>query len=457
MVNSFHIRRASRIWWANSLSLVLCLAASSGAVGAQERAQAHPSGQISGRTGDPPYGTVVAPEHPLVRYLLEELITQRLENAQLHADLAAAGARRAEIEKGAREKEAALAAWIAGLRDELAQSETQLALTTAAREFGARLLEEARAAEASARARRQLAELEAKLKEQDRQMAIVQSVAEGLAQRRRSAEDQLAEVSGQRDASRRAEVSLRWRLALLEDEVEQLQSHGDIAPLWLKDWVRGSVEALQDLFLETGIDVERLVARAASGPAPAQGGPLQVAGPDEIVASATLSTGNSISGNIHRLAVLQRIARTVPLASPLDQFYVTSPYGKRRDPFTNTWAYHAGLDLGAPRNSKVLATAPGRVVVAGPSGPYGQMVEIDHGLGILTRYGHLQSIHVAVGDEVEFRQELGVVGNTGRSTSRHLHYEIRIDDRVFDPAKFLNAGRLLVGVFDASRVAEAGR
>jgi murein DD-endopeptidase MepM/ murein hydrolase activator NlpD len=85
------------------------------------------------------------------------------------------------------------------------------------------------------------------------------------------------------------------------------------------------------------------------------------------------------------------------------------------------------------------------------------MVEIDHGLGILTRYGHLQSIHVAVGDEVEFRQELGVVGNTGRSTSRHLHYEIQIDGRVFDPAKFLNAGRLLVGVFDASRVAEAGR
>jgi murein DD-endopeptidase MepM/ murein hydrolase activator NlpD len=83
------------------------------------------------------------------------------------------------------------------------------------------------------------------------------------------------------------------------------------------------------------------------------------------------------------------------------------------------------------------------------------MVEIDHGLGILTRYGHLQSIDVAIGDEVEFRQELGVVGNTGRSTSRHLHYEIRIDDRAFDPARFLDAGRLLVGIFDAPRVTEA--
>jgi murein DD-endopeptidase MepM/ murein hydrolase activator NlpD len=74
----------------------------------------------------------------------------------------------------------------------------------------------------------------------------------------------------------------------------------------------------------------------------------------------------------------------------------------------------------------------------------------------VTRYGHLASMEVAVGDEVEFRQELGVVGNTGRSTSRHLHYEILIDERSFDPAGFLNAGRLLVGVFDAPRLAAAG-
>jgi murein DD-endopeptidase MepM/ murein hydrolase activator NlpD len=278
-----------------------------------------------------------------------------------------------------------------------------------------------------------------------------------LRQRLRVAEDQLAEVSAQRDASRRAEVSVRWQLVLLEDEVERQQSRGARAQLWLKDWVLGSAEALEDLLLETGVDVERMMTWAVSRPVPAQGGPLQVAAPDEIAATPMLSTGDPISGNIHRLIALQRIARTLPLAAPLDQFYVTSPHGKRRDPFTKAWAYHAGLDLGAPRSSKVLATSPGRVVVAGPSGPYGKMIEIDHGLGILTRYGHLQSIDVAVGDEVEFRQELGVVGNTGRSTSRHLHYEIQIDGRAFDPAKFLNAGRLLVGVFDAPRVAKPGK
>lgn len=318
---------------------------------------------------------------------------------------------------------------------------------------------------------RQLAGLSA---ERDRTQRLLEAMEQGAAEaesvrgtvaeeqaelraRLRAAEDQLAVVSGQRDASRHAEIRLGWQLARLEDEVARLQSYGDVAQLWLKDWVLGSVEALEDLFLETGIDVERMVARATSGPAPAQGGPLQVAGPDEVAATVASATADPISGNIHRLAALQRIARTLPLAAPLDQFFVTSPHGKRRDPFTKTWAYHAGLDLGAPRNSKALATAPGRVVVAGASGPYGKMVEIDHGLGVLTRYGHLESMYVAVGDEVNFRQELGVVGNTGRSTSRHLHYEILIDDRALDPSRFLNAGRLLVGVFDPAHLADAHR
>jgi murein DD-endopeptidase MepM/ murein hydrolase activator NlpD len=75
------------------------------------------------------------------------------------------------------------------------------------------------------------------------------------------------------------------------------------------------------------------------------------------------------------------------------------------------------------------------------------MVEIDHGMGIVTRYGHLKSVDVALGEEVQFRQEIGVIGNSGRSTALHLHYEIRIDDVAYDPARFLDAGRLLVGIF----------
>ena len=151
VVNSSLIRPGPKIWWASWLSLCIFLGTSSGGLGAQERARSHEArytvndlvltpapGEISVLTGDPPYDNLLSVGEPLVRYLLEELINQRLENAQLHTDLAVAGAQRAEIEKVAREKEAALAAWIAGLHDDLAESEAKLASATPAR--GARLL-----------------------------------------------------------------------------------------------------------------------------------------------------------------------------------------------------------------------------------------------------------------------------------------------------------------------------
>jgi murein DD-endopeptidase MepM/ murein hydrolase activator NlpD len=238
-----------------------------------------------------------------------------------------------------------------------------------------------------------------------------------LREQLQSAQAQLVQISDQRDASRRVELGLRWRLTDLNDEIEHLRSHRERAQLWLRDWLLGSVAALEDVVDETGLDVENLIARAADDLAPGQGGPLQVTAPDEVAQSAQAA----ISDDIQRLALLHRVARTLPLASPLDQFYVTSTYGKRRDPFARSWAFHSGLDLGAPRDANVLATAPGQVILAERSGPYGNMVEIDHGMGLVTRYAHLKSIGVEVGDQIGFRQTVGVIGNTGRSTSRHLH------------------------------------
>lgn len=256
----------------------------------------------------------------------------------------------------------------------------------------------------------------------------------------------------QRDAAVRVENGLRRRLARLE--AAHLLGQGRAMRLWLQDWVLGNVGALEDVVDETGIDVERLIARATRRPAPAQGGPLQVAAPDRL--DASISSNDPMSWDIQRLVILQRVARSLPLAPPLDRFRVTSPFGKRRDPFTDTWAYHSGIDFGAPRHAEVLATAPGRVILAGPLGPYGNTVEIAHGMGIVTRYGHLKSLAVEVGQSVSFRTSVGVIGTTGRSTSRHLHYEIRIDDQVLDPAKFLGAGRLMAGNVDDSG-GEAGR
>jgi murein DD-endopeptidase MepM/ murein hydrolase activator NlpD len=298
-------------------------------------------------------------------------------------------------------------------------------------------------------ARDQLDELTQSLSGVQDRMQTVAAERSALQQRLGHAEQLLAAASQQRDAERQVEVGLRWHVSRLEDEVKELRSQRETAQVWLKDWVLGSTEALEQLFGETGVDVETLLARA-DGAEMGQGGPLQVAGPGPDAPGeklAQLTPPDPMQTDLQRLAALQKLARTLPLASPLDHFYLTSGFGKRRDPFTNQLAFHAGLDFGAARGSHVLATAPGRVTHAGPSGPYGNMVEIDHGMGILTRYGHLKSVSVKEGDEVHFRQEIGVIGSTGRSTALHLHYEIRIDDVAYDPARFLHAGRFLVGIF----------
>jgi murein DD-endopeptidase MepM/ murein hydrolase activator NlpD len=133
----------------------------------------------------------------------------------------------------------------------------------------------------------------------------------------------------------------------------------------------------------------------------------------------------------------------IPLAGPITGpgVELTSDFGARVDPFTGHAAFHAGLDFGGPWGAKVHATAPGTVVHAGPDGAYGNMVEIDHGMGVRTRYGHLSAVLVRRGAHIGRGDAVGRLGSTGRSTGPHVHYEVWLDNRVRDPAKFLEAGR----------------
>jgi murein DD-endopeptidase MepM/ murein hydrolase activator NlpD len=320
---------------------------------------------------------------------------------------------------------------------------------TVERQLNSRERQLAMLAEERDRARDQLERLSQFFSGLQDQLRTVAAERSAVQERLSRAEQRLAAASEQRDAERQAEVGLRGRVARLEDEVKDLRSQHETAQVWLKNWVLNSTEALEQLFDDTGVDVEALIARADTTEM-GQGGPLEVAGPglespgDTL---AQLAPPDPMQNDLQRLAALQKLARSLPLAAPLDHFFLTSGFGKRRDPFTHQLAFHAGLDFGAARGSQVLATAPGRVTHAGPAGPYGNMVEIDHGMGIVTRYGHLKKVSVAVGDELRFRQQIGVIGTTGRSTALHLHYEIRIDDVAYDPARFLHAGRFLVGIF----------
>jgi murein DD-endopeptidase MepM/ murein hydrolase activator NlpD len=146
-------------------------------------------------------------------------------------------------------------------------------------------------------------------------------------------------------------------------------------------------------------------------------------------------------------AHLERLTRTlatVPLRKPVEgELDESSGFGVRTDPFIGKPAMHTGIDFRGDSGDPVHATAAGTVTEAGWSGGYGRMVEIDHGNGFATRYGHMSKIDVKVGQSIKIGQVIGEIGSTGRSTGPHLHYETRIDGDAVNPQKFLHAGEKL--------------
>ncbi len=121
--------------------------------------------------------------------------------------------------------------------------------------------------------------------------------------------------------------------------------------------------------------------------------------------------------------------------------WLTSAVGQRRDPITGQRDFHEGLDIAADRGSKVFATADGKVTQSSYEGAYGNLIVINHGYGLETRYGHLSAYRVHIGDQVKRGDLVGLVGSTGRSTGSHLHYEVRVNGRLLNPLQLLLNGR----------------
>jgi murein DD-endopeptidase MepM/ murein hydrolase activator NlpD len=137
---------------------------------------------------------------------------------------------------------------------------------------------------------------------------------------------------------------------------------------------------------------------------------------------------------------LASTAQDIPLAKPTVNTRQASGFGARIDPITGAPAFHPGLDFAGPMGTPVYATAPGVISFTGWRNGYGNTIEIDHGHGLKTRFGHLSSIVVRVGDRVAIGQHIGGIGTTGRSTGPHLHYEVWVDGRPQNPERFLEAG-----------------
>ncbi len=202
----------------------------------------------------------------------------------------------------------------------------------------------------------------------------------------------------------------------------------------------GDIERLKRLIARTGLKPEKLMARLRNK-GTGRGGPFIPLSGIERKPSELDEALATLYGHIDHWDGLQQVIRRLPLSSPVDHYYVASSYGKRRDPLNKKWSVHRGVDLAGRSRHKIRSVAPGKVKYADWKGRFGRYIEIDHGHGIVTRYGHLRGLKVKRGQKVTHRQLIGLLGSSGRSTGPHLHYEILVDGKHVDPIKFVNAGK----------------
>lgn len=210
----------------------------------------------------------------------------------------------------------------------------------------------------------------------------------------------------------------------------------------LKNRAEAEKDGILTLLADLNVDPEVFMASSEDADAAKTAGG-NIGGP--FVALSSLSpedTPETFTGLLEEwsdLKDLRRKVHSIPAVAPLEKYFLSSKYGKRRDPFSRRWAHHSGVDLAAWYGSPVLATGDGKVTYAAYKAGYGRVVEVDHGNGFITRYGHLRKVVVKKGQSVTMSTKLGETGSTGRSTGPHVHYEIWFDGETVDPVPFIKA------------------
>lgn len=209
-----------------------------------------------------------------------------------------------------------------------------------------------------------------------------------------------------------------------------LEAHQFAFASRLRGLAEHRAEQAADAIREFGLDPDVLSRQAMGGPF------IPVArghnGADEAVLD--------LEAALNHLTVMELSLSAIPSAKPTHiRGAMTSPFGVRYDPINGTRTIHSGIDFRGIPGQGILATGAGRVIFAGRRGGYGNCIEIDHGAGVVTRYGHLSAIEVRLGQQVDRGDRIGRMGSTGRSTGTHLHYEVRINDRAVNPRPLLEA------------------
>jgi murein DD-endopeptidase MepM/ murein hydrolase activator NlpD len=263
----------------------------------------------------------------------------------------------------------------------------------------------------------------------------IEKFASALLDRRGPSQTQISAAYAQHPALK-ALAAQTARVTALGSTETQMMGQTQIA-------LTGDVGMLRAVVQRTGINPDQFLHRAQANDG--VGGPeipldqVHMDGADAKFTDAYLRAGAVLDELNNLSSEMAHIPLTTPVVGAA--FDRSSGFGARVDPFTGHYAFHPGVDFAGPWGAAVSATAPGKVVFAGNRGGYGNMVEIDHGFGIHTRYGHLSRITVALGAMVGKGSVVGRLGSTGRSTGPHVHYEVWYDDKVRNPNSFIEAGR----------------
>lgn len=228
---------------------------------------------------------------------------------------------------------------------------------------------------------------------------------------------------------------LRQGIAQVEDALSRLKAGHTAFAHYAARLAHTQASQIEEALAAVGLDAAELRASRRFG----VGGPyLPRTQGDSVEWGGTLGWLDLQAARWNNLSF---IAGAMPFGSPIADAEINSGFGVRSDPINLMQGDHEGLDFGAPHNTPVSATGSGVVKSAGWQQRFGKMVEIDHGLGVVSRYAHLACVLVTPGHKVDRGTVIGLVGATGRATGPHLHYEIRVGGIARDPRPFLSAAR----------------
>jgi murein DD-endopeptidase MepM/ murein hydrolase activator NlpD len=237
------------------------------------------------------------------------------------------------------------------------------------------------------------------------------------------------------------------------DQAESVGAEGsgradqlDIIEADLRAMEREIVAAVAMLSAAADLSTDMIVAELdrvgqTGGAELARGGPLMPL-PEDAIGGESLTVREAVAA-LDRFREARRAMDDVPIHQPVNTSLISSNFGARKDPFTGQSAFHSGIDFPAPSGTPVKSAGSGVVTFVGWKGDYGNVVEVTHLSGLISRYPHLSKALVQQGDRVEADMEIALVGSTGRSTGPHLHFELRDQNGAIDPAPYLAVGKRL--------------